>query len=370
MARRRNRQWPRYVSVAEHRESAARKAKALAKQGEQLQSVTAAARSIASTFWGKAWCKHLEKFSDYSNRLPRGRSYVRNGSVIHLEIRAGEIVALVGGSSVYRISISISPLPKTRWEALKASCAGSISSALELLQGDISSNTMQAVCDRDSGLFPSPKEIQLSCDCPDWAVMCKHLAAVLYGVGVRLDESPELLFVLRGVDYQELIGAELAIEMTATESELTENLSDIFGVEIDESVDLESVLVPRKTVFKKKKRPLSKKSSSKKKVAYRAGSKKKLAYKKVPKRKIRGDAQVAQGEINISRGIRASHINKLLRVQQLSVKDLATLTNKSVATVKAWQSRSGVLTLQSDSKKSLEKVFSMTSKQIHRRLNK
>ncbi len=381
MARQRNGRWPRYVPVAEQREAAARKAKELKDKGNQLQPVNVTATTIASTFWGKAWCRHLEKFSDYSNRLPRGRSYVRNGSVIDLKIETGKIVALVGGSSIYRISIAITPLPAKTWAALKAHCAGSIGSALELLQGNISDNTMQAVCDRDSGLFPSPQEIDLSCDCPDWAALCKHLAAVLYGVGARLDESPELLFVLRGVDYQELIGAELAIEMNSTESELTENLSDIFGVDIDESISLDVAPLLTKSEGAKRKKAVLKKRKNKKKLALkeRVALKKKLAFKKVPKRFTNKkmptvsqskSAVLAASEINISRGIRASHIKKLRKTQNLSVADLAKLTNKTVTTVSAWENRAGVLKLQSASQQSLEKIFSMTAAQIRKRLRK
>ena len=161
----------------------------LRKKGADVQPVRLTGRKIASTFWGEAWCEHLESFSDYENRLPRGRTYVRNGSVCHLAIQKGKIEAKVSGSSLYTVKIDIRTLPPAKWKSLKARCAGQVGSLLELLQGKLSDRVMTIVTDRDEGLFPSPKEIQLSCSCPDWATMCKHVAAVLYGVGARLDEQ-------------------------------------------------------------------------------------------------------------------------------------------------------------------------------------
>jgi uncharacterized Zn finger protein len=178
----------------------------LQRKGLKVQPVRLAGRRIARTFWGEAWCGHLEKFSDYANRLPRGRSYVRNGSVCHLEIQPGRILAKVSGSEIYDVEIAIRPLPKDRWARLTTLCVGQVGSALELLQGRLSDRVMSIVTDRNQGLFPGPREMTLDCSCPDWAEMCKHVAAVLYGVGTRLDESPELLFRLRGVDHLDLVG--------------------------------------------------------------------------------------------------------------------------------------------------------------------
>jgi len=193
-----------YVSVAERRAKAAKHATKLAKGGVKLAPVTLAGKKIAATFWGKAWCAHLESFSDYANRLPRGRTYVRNGSVIDLQIAPGKITAKVMGSELYEETITIAPLAAKRWAAVKAECAGKIDSLVGLLQGRLSDAVMGIITDRERGLFPAPAEIKLECSCPDWASMCKHVAAVLYGVGARLDNDPELLFRLRHVDPQEL----------------------------------------------------------------------------------------------------------------------------------------------------------------------
>ena len=197
--------WKPYVPVAERHRKAARTAERMRKKGDALFPVVVTGRSIAQTFWGKSWCENLERYSDYSNQLPRGRTYVRNGSVIDLKIAAGEVTALVSGSSLYKVSVRITGLAPPRWEALCSDCSGAIDSLVELLQAKFSKGIMERMCRQESGLFPSPAEIRLSCSCPDWADMCKHVAAVLYGVGARLDERPELLFQLRNVDHSALI---------------------------------------------------------------------------------------------------------------------------------------------------------------------
>jgi uncharacterized Zn finger protein len=193
-----------YVSVAERRRKAEKEAKALAARGIKLSPVRLEGKAIASTFWGKAWCDNLEAYSDYANRLPRGRTYVRNGSVIDLQIASGKITALVQGSSLYKIAIEIAPLAKTHWARFKTASAGTVSNLLDLMQGKLPQATLSAICEQGSGLFPAPREIKVRCSCPDGAYLCKHLAAVFYGIGARLDTQPELFFTLRGVDASEL----------------------------------------------------------------------------------------------------------------------------------------------------------------------
>ncbi|WP_298255600.1 SWIM zinc finger family protein [Bradyrhizobium sp.] len=197
--------WHPYVPVAAKRRQAARELAKLRKRGQSVAPVTIEGRTIAKTFWGKAWCTNLERYSDYATRLPRGRTYVRNGSVLDLQIAKGAVAAMVAGSTLYEIKIAIAPVEAMRWKAICRDCAGGIDSLVELLQGRLAKGIMDRVCREGDGLFPSPEEIKLSCSCPDWADMCKHVAAALYGVGARLDEEPELLFVLRGVDENELL---------------------------------------------------------------------------------------------------------------------------------------------------------------------
>ncbi len=230
-----------YVSVAARRRKAEIAAKKLAaKSGRALAPVQLAGRTIAGTFWGKAWCANLESYSDYANRLPRGRSYVRNGSVIDLRITSGKVEALVQGSELYKIAIGFSALPPKRWKQFKARSAGRITNLLDLLQGRLSKEILADMTAHGTGLFPAPSEINLNCSCPDWAEMCKHVAAALYGVGARLDEKPELFFTLRGVDMQELITAASATATAPVAGDRTPDatlagadLSEMFGVELE-----------------------------------------------------------------------------------------------------------------------------------------
>jgi len=242
--------WPPYVPVAERKAKAAEEVARRKKQGKGSSPIVIQGRTIASSFWGKAWCDNLERYSDYSNRLPRGRSYVRNGSVVDLQIAAGSVQALVRGSSLYEIRIRISTVSNARWVEVRNDCAGAIDSLVELLQGKFSKAVMSRITQRDTGLFPSPKEIQFKCSCPDDASMCKHIAAVLYGIGARLDSSPELLFALRGVDHLQLIAQAAesipAKAKTAASNKVlkTDDLSSMFGIEL---VEPESPEPARKT---------------------------------------------------------------------------------------------------------------------------
>ena len=230
--------WRPYVPVAERRRQALSEMAKLRKKGHPVAPVIVEGRTIAKTFWGKAWCENLERYSDFANRLPRGRTYVRNGSVIDLQIAPGEIKALVSGSEIYRVAVKVAPVTKARSQSICKDCAGAIDSLIELLQGRFSKGVMERVCRQQTGLFPSPDEIKLTCSCPDWAGMCKHVAAVLYGIGVRIDQQPDLLFRLHKVDEKELIaGAGKALPLArkapaATKVLEGEDLSALFGLDI------------------------------------------------------------------------------------------------------------------------------------------
>ena len=230
--------WKPYVSVAQ-RQAKAEKAIAKAqKTGARLSPVAAFRGAIAKTFWGKAWCDNLENYSDYANRLPRGSSYVRHGAVIDLQITPGQVHAQVMGSSLYTLSANINPLADKSWKSVCTDCSASIDSLVELLQGKLSSAVMERICTPGSGLFPTPSEISFRCSCPDWASMCKHVAAVLYGIGARLDQQPELLFSLRGVNAKDLIkhaGAGLPQSPKRPVSSKVLDpalLADVFGLEM------------------------------------------------------------------------------------------------------------------------------------------
>lgn len=293
--------WRPYVPVAQRRALGNAQVKKKLRKGEAIAPVQISGRRIATTFWGKAWCDHFDQYSDYSNRLPRGRTYARNGSIAHLRIESGQATAYVSGSSLYQVQITIKPLAKKSWQRLCASCATSIHSVIDLMCGRLPDPVITTLTDPDGGMFPSGREIKMSCSCPDWAQMCKHVAATIYGIGNRLDESPELLFLLRGVDQHDLIGTALATEVSSHAGQSTndnglagEDLADIFGIELitDEasptSFSGRKARTTKKRVSKKKatkSREARKKHQPKKKSAKRkAAVKKKTGKTKAVKR--------------------------------------------------------------------------------------
>jgi uncharacterized Zn finger protein len=242
------------VPVAKRRAQAASYAARLAKREKRsLAPVAIAGRQIATSYWGRAWCDNLESYSDFENRLPRGRTYVRNGSVIDLQIARGEVQAIVSGSEIYRVRIKIKTLNRANWSQIKQDCGSSIPSLIDLVQGRFDQSIMERLARPRDGLFPSPNEIQMQCSCPDWAVMCKHAAAVLYGIGARLDHCPELLFALRAVDHLELISEAVDAKnlerslASGSGSELEgSDLGAIFGIELETADAAPSKASPRR----------------------------------------------------------------------------------------------------------------------------
>ncbi len=232
--------YPPYVTAAERRARRERTARSMKAKGVRLQPVKAAGRrAIASSFWGKAWCENLESYSDYASRLPRGRTYIRNGSVIDLKIGEGTVDALVCGTETYVVSIRITPMADAQWAGVCAECVGGFDSMVSLLGGTVGDDVLRIVADPDRGLFPKSRQIALSCSCPDWAVLCKHVAAALYGVGARLDDRPELLFTLRGVNPDDLLSTALAEPigpLTVDAPVFDGDLSAMFGIALDDSV--------------------------------------------------------------------------------------------------------------------------------------
>ena len=267
-----------YVPVAERRRKAMREMEQRKKQGHAISPVSIEGRTIAKTFWGRSWCDNLERYSDYANRLPRGRTYVRNGSVVDLQIKPGIIEAYVSGSELYKVHLKVAPVVKEKWQAICNDCAGGIDSLVELLQGRLSKGVMERICRQNHGLFPAPAEIKLSCSCPDGAYMCKHVAAVLYGIGARFDLAPELLFRLRGVDEAELIvsagkAAPLEKPGAASGKRLAgEDLSAIFGLDMAESAAEEAPKRKRKAAIAPAKKSKGRKPAAPAKAKKRSAS--------------------------------------------------------------------------------------------------
>jgi len=263
--------WAPYVSVAERRKKAAREIKKLRKKGQIVTPIEIEGRKITTSFWGKSWCDNLENYHDFENRLPRGRTYVRNGSVIDLQISETKVQAMVSGSSIYKVSVGISSVPKAQWKSICKDCAGGIDSLVELLQGRFSKGVMERLCRQDKGLFPKPSEIQFSCSCPDYASMCKHVAAVLYGIGSRLDKKPELLFHLRAVDEKDLVAhVDTALPLAKNTPHAdkvleADDLSALFGLDMAEvSADGLDVATDKQVRKGKKNLPKTKLKTQKK----------------------------------------------------------------------------------------------------------
>jgi len=249
--------WYYYEDAREQKEALRRKLESRKKRGEKFEplSVPRGSRKLAHTFWGKAWCDHLESHRDYEYRLPRGRNYLRQGNVYNLSIEPGVVCASVAGSSLYEVSVTIQPLSKAAWKSIKDDCAGQVASLLDLLAGKLGDGVLRAVTHEERGLFPKPKEIRLSCSCPDHADMCKHVAAVLYGVGVKLDSDPNLFFVLRSVDPSELLstaGQETLAQAQGTDAGLSgEDLGALFGIELDTAAPAPAKAPSKKTRARK-----------------------------------------------------------------------------------------------------------------------
>ncbi len=235
--------WWSYEDVREQKARVEREIAKRVKRGETFDVLAAPSgnKKLCTTFWGQAWCKNLEAYQEYESRLPRGRSYLRQGKVYNLVIEKGNLSAVVAGSELYETRIEIKPLPPVRWKEIVEESAGQVGSMLDLLSGKLGDGLMRVLTDTERGLFPKPKEIRFDCSCPDFADMCKHVSAVLYGVGVMLDTKPELLFTLRGVDQAELLadaGEATVAELSEGEGELAgADLSSLFGIDLAGVVD-------------------------------------------------------------------------------------------------------------------------------------
>lgn len=230
--------WWDYQDAEEQKKRLQREIVKRTKRGEKFEVLAAPAgqKKLCTTFWGQAWNKNLESYQVYESRLPRGRSYLRQGKVYNLEITPGQLSAMVAGSALYDTHIHIQPLPAKQWKEIVKSGAGEVGSMLDLLSGRLGDGLMRLLTDPERGLFPKPKEIRFNCSCPDHADMCKHVSAVLYGVGVLLDTKPELLFTLRGVDQAELLSdaSSTAIgDLSTSGDDLAgTDLSALFGIDL------------------------------------------------------------------------------------------------------------------------------------------
>ncbi len=248
--------YPQYVSVAEKKAKAEKKLQQLMKKNPGMSPVRISGNTLAASWWGKAWNTNLEGYADYTNRIGRGRSYVRHGAVLDLKIEPGKIFALVQGTyaAPYRVEITIKPLKKSAWQEIIDQCRGKIDSLDTLLTGSLPAAMETILTKQGDGIFPSPREIEFDCSCPDWASMCKHVAATLYGVGARLDSDPSLFFLLRKVNKEDLISSVIRKEAnqllekakTRTSKRIIRDadLSSAFDIDLDDSAPKRSASPP------------------------------------------------------------------------------------------------------------------------------
>lgn len=243
--------YPDYIPVAEKKAKAGRKLKQLKKKNPDIKPIIIEGRAIAKTWWGKSWNVNLERYADYNNRIGRGRSYVHHGAVLNLQIDSGRVESLVQGSrsKPYSVTIKIQAIDKTIWQDIKTACEGRLDSLQELLDGKFPKALGEIFTAKGKGLFPSPKEIEFDCTCPDWAYMCKHVAATLYGIGARLDEDPDLFFKLRKVEMGGLITQTVkdkthkllkTAEKKSKRVIADADLSDVFGIDLEEDIGRKS----------------------------------------------------------------------------------------------------------------------------------
>ncbi len=341
--------WAPYVPVAQRRQNAAAAAKRMTTKGQSLAPIQISGRKIASTFWGTAWCENLEKYCDYGNRMPRGRTYVRNGSVVDLQIANGKITSLVSGSSLYKIKIEISPLPSKRWQTLCKNCSAEVTSLLELMRGKLPASVLNRLTDPKDGIFPTRSEIKLSCSCPDSARMCKHVAATLYGVGHRLDTQPEFFFQLRGVDRAELVShamdsqkANDLIGLDQTSVLANEDLGAMFGIDLSvvssggtvasASDRVSSEAGPRRRKASKKKvvppkSPLESKLSS-------ARSEKAIAVKATKQTRAATKSKLARVSSSIEPAVVAEKQNGLVKASRVQKKKMVVVGKSQLTTTK------------------------------------
>ena len=317
--------YPRYVSVAEKGAKAARKLKQLRKKNSAIQPIVIDGRAIAHTWWGKSWNLNLERYADYSNRIGRGRSYVRHGAVLDLQISSGQVKSLVQGSRTkpYAVIIKIKGIKKKTWQDIKTACAGKLDSLPELLAGKFPKALGEIFTARGQGLFPSPQEIEFDCSCPDWAYMCKHVAATLYGIGARLDEDPGLFFKLRRGKIDDLIQQTVKdqsykllkkAEKKSARVIAESDLSGMFDIDMEENSDSDSPKTAKKaTAAGKTARKAArsiKAKSAKRKPASKTPTKKKANQLSPQKSALKKSTKPAAGKTRAKTPAKKSSVKK------------------------------------------------------------
>lgn len=228
-----------YIPVGVRVKKTQRLIEKLKQKDPSISPIVIEGKKIAKTFWGISWNKNLESYADFHNRIARGSAYLKNGMVVDLKILEGRVKSLVNGTDLYEVQIDINKLSNESWNNITKNCSHKIENIERLASGVFPEELKEIFLKKGDGLFPSPKEIKMSCTCPDWAVMCKHVAATLYGVGAKLDADPLIFFKLRGVDFSELLTKSIEEKMESMlknsnkkTNRIIENkdISELFGI--------------------------------------------------------------------------------------------------------------------------------------------
>ncbi len=181
------------------------------------------------TWWGQRWIDALEALGAvYANRLPRGRTYARKGTVQDLAIDAGAVTARVQGSRArpYRVQLQLPVFDDPTWEAITTALASRVRLSAELLDATMPEDIDEVLAECGVSLFPSARELTTRCSCPDVANPCKHVAAVHYVLAQTFDADPFLLMTLRGRDRDTLLGGLRAQRAGTTLPEHSDDTSE------------------------------------------------------------------------------------------------------------------------------------------------
>ncbi|TDD18652.1 hypothetical protein E1218_25585, partial [Kribbella turkmenica] len=176
-------------------------------------------RPFGATWWGRAWLEALEQRARLDpNRLSRGRSYARRGSVLDLTVSPGEVEAFVQGSRVtpYQVTVRIRAFTTAEWDAVLDVVSAQIGRVAALLDGELPPEVVDDVHAAGLDLLPGAGEVLTNCSCPDFAVPCKHSAAVCYLIADALDDDPFALLLLRGRPRDDLLTALRSRRSTTT----------------------------------------------------------------------------------------------------------------------------------------------------------
>lgn len=158
--------------------------------------------AIGESWWSRRFVDVLESFA-LGTRLTRGRSYARAGQVLAIDVAPGVVTAEVQGSrpKPYRVKIGLRPFPKPVWRRIEETLSAQALYSARLLAGDLPPELEQVFAEVGAPLFPTGiGDLDLTCNCPDYAVPCKHLAATFYLLAEAFDADPFRILHWRGRD--------------------------------------------------------------------------------------------------------------------------------------------------------------------------